>query len=1220
MQQMLPRRYAGFLRQNATEEADATFVTPCDLKWRAAYAASMTLAVVDMETRGEQCIFGHSHPVEILELSDDGLWAASVQGAVGATPTLIRLWHVEPSNELSCVSVLSCPVLMSIRAVAFDAAAKHLAVAGLNQHSRQQLLAWDISKARGGGNITLMARQMAADWDIDALKFSPFEALRLVTCGRENIRFWRIKEGHLPGCSVVLNSLARQTHFTCIAFEYNKMSQPHFLGESLTRQHRCYVGTATGKLIQLSYNDRTVQAVFDLHSEAILDLCANESFVVSASADKYVRVWPLDFNSFYLHAMHDAPVTGVDITADGMKIICSTSEGTVGILNLKSHEYLDMVHSHKANIVDIAASLHFSEVATISTDGALKVWSLPLLTQMYEFNVSEDTLTCLAFHPADRHIIATGSSSGTLRVFDVEGLTMVYERRNHVQPIRSIAAIIMPDCVPKMDLPFCPDHLLRPLPAPHFRAVQTRKAMCQLVLCDASGGISFHDEARDFELVRCPEQVLSLSPPDGCPAMVCVPPVLVKYADPHTLAIFSFPDLNWRRSLRPPGPISTFSLTLDAQFVVIGMADGKLQVAHTATGHLAYSTSFANGPLQSVVMTTLSLPQPHSGVALLLTSANDGVVRISELKRSCPNDEKYALSSDPLGEQSFIGHARAPHRILLASNMVVSASSCEVLAWATTGSYFASFCEFAASLDIPSQGQGGDDAQAVEAHISPRRPVLKASLPTTEDDDEPWQSQPIQGDRTFDKLDAKAEEAREETTQEANVGLGTLTANQVVDELRMLAEADDLERWDQTASADAEAAAEVIAADDIPPMPPTAFAETIARHPKPTEASVVVGLTPRIEETAFGKVHEKSKDIRCGLLAHSVGAAIIVEHLADAPDHDPAASIHLPGSIPLCQIQASTLCTSIAFLSQGFIIAAFLDGSLCIFNVASYTMEARVGVTHNDPLMAMQQLSPSSVLVGTAKGALIVVRLGTYNEESRSNDSQAKPLVRAQRTTILSAEQSMGLSAVTSLVADSKKRCGILVACFASLRLRVMEHYEGSEGLPRHKWTWVWPETLPLKPEVDQSRLSTEDCSNLLSKPPLVTCFLVIDGNPLLLVTAPPSQCLYVYSCTTGAVMNRVSFADELRLVSGMWSTSPPLSAEGPGTETVVLLCYDRMSLLTVSEGGTKATWISEAPREESFVGSNVGVPAVCCISNQVGGCGVIAEPNTPFNCWAVCF
>eukprot|EP00971_Amphidinium_carterae_P167516 3319207-Amphidinium_carterae.1 len=30
---------------------------------------------------------------------------------------------------------------------------------------------------------------------------------------------------------------------------------------------RCYVGTATGKLIQLSYNDRTVQAVFDLHSE-----------------------------------------------------------------------------------------------------------------------------------------------------------------------------------------------------------------------------------------------------------------------------------------------------------------------------------------------------------------------------------------------------------------------------------------------------------------------------------------------------------------------------------------------------------------------------------------------------------------------------------------------------------------------------------------------------------------------------------------------------------------------------------------------------------------------------------------------------------------------------------------------------------------------------------------------------------------------------------------
>ena len=101
-----------------------------------------------------------------------------------------------------------------------------------------------------GGNASLLARQLSADWDIDCVRWSPFEQLHLVSCGRENIRFWRVKDGHLPGCSVALNAL-RQSHFTCLAFEHNKLSQPFFLGEALGQQHRLYVATSRGKQLQL---------------------------------------------------------------------------------------------------------------------------------------------------------------------------------------------------------------------------------------------------------------------------------------------------------------------------------------------------------------------------------------------------------------------------------------------------------------------------------------------------------------------------------------------------------------------------------------------------------------------------------------------------------------------------------------------------------------------------------------------------------------------------------------------------------------------------------------------------------------------------------------------------------------------------------------------------------------------------------------------------------
>ena len=41
----------------------------------------------------------------------------------------------------------------------------------------------------------------------------------LVSCGRENVRFWRVKRQHLPGCPTSLNEYARGAEFTDLAFE-----------------------------------------------------------------------------------------------------------------------------------------------------------------------------------------------------------------------------------------------------------------------------------------------------------------------------------------------------------------------------------------------------------------------------------------------------------------------------------------------------------------------------------------------------------------------------------------------------------------------------------------------------------------------------------------------------------------------------------------------------------------------------------------------------------------------------------------------------------------------------------------------------------------------------------------------------------------------------------------------------------------------------------------
>lgn len=50
---------------------------------------------------------------------------------------------------------------------------------------------------------------------------------RLVSCGRENIRFWRIKKRHLPGCPVEsrVPDVARRASFLDLCFEHYSPSR-----------------------------------------------------------------------------------------------------------------------------------------------------------------------------------------------------------------------------------------------------------------------------------------------------------------------------------------------------------------------------------------------------------------------------------------------------------------------------------------------------------------------------------------------------------------------------------------------------------------------------------------------------------------------------------------------------------------------------------------------------------------------------------------------------------------------------------------------------------------------------------------------------------------------------------------------------------------------------------------------------------------------------------
>jgi hypothetical protein len=67
----------------------------------------------------------------------------------------------------------------------------------------------------------------------------------MASCGKENIRFWRIKEntGSIRGSAVVLNHHARNSVFTSLDFEFGARSVDPKENESLKR---LFVGSKHG--------------------------------------------------------------------------------------------------------------------------------------------------------------------------------------------------------------------------------------------------------------------------------------------------------------------------------------------------------------------------------------------------------------------------------------------------------------------------------------------------------------------------------------------------------------------------------------------------------------------------------------------------------------------------------------------------------------------------------------------------------------------------------------------------------------------------------------------------------------------------------------------------------------------------------------------------------------------------------------------------------------
>ena len=149
--------------------------------------------------------------------------------------------------------------------------------------------------------MEIVARQLA-DFETYSVKFSNQLANSIIALGKETIKFYKIKSGHLPGQAVLLNNTARGKVFTT----------------AVVRDKTVFVTTQDGLLYFINYNTRQVEKIVQIHDGTIAALlpAPNSQFFVTASREGVLRIWSTDFETLKSEVNTGNQIQHIDVSQD----------------------------------------------------------------------------------------------------------------------------------------------------------------------------------------------------------------------------------------------------------------------------------------------------------------------------------------------------------------------------------------------------------------------------------------------------------------------------------------------------------------------------------------------------------------------------------------------------------------------------------------------------------------------------------------------------------------------------------------------------------------------------------------------------------------------------------------------------------------------------------------------------------------------------------------
>uniref|UniRef100_A0A803SMR5 WD repeat domain 90 n=1 Tax=Anolis carolinensis TaxID=28377 RepID=A0A803SMR5_ANOCA len=395
------------------------------------YPCHALIIAIALDSGKQTFLAGHTDKVSALAFNGNNTLLASAQ--IGQ-PSMMRLWDF-PTGKCLCMFKAG---MHSVSCLSFSYSGGVLCGTGKDKHGKTVVVVWNTIQVNHGGEAVMLAKAHT-DVDIHTIKIAFFDDTRMVSCGRDNVRLWRVRSGALRSCPVNLGEY-RSLDFTDLDFE---------AGQCEPDDRTLFVCSRSGHVLEIDYKNVAVRNARRLmptevqHSHrrekqtfnsgpgiALNSICLSSSFCATASEDGYLRLWPLDFSEVFLEAEHDYPLSSVRISPDNLKVLCTTATGNVGCLDIQSKDYCTIMRSHTDSVSAFSVEGSQKQLVTVSQDNTIRIWNLESMQQLYEFTASDEMPCTVSFHPS-QHIFACGFDTGVVRTISLATSKLLEEHKYH---------------------------------------------------------------------------------------------------------------------------------------------------------------------------------------------------------------------------------------------------------------------------------------------------------------------------------------------------------------------------------------------------------------------------------------------------------------------------------------------------------------------------------------------------------------------------------------------------------------------------------------------------------------------------------------------------------------------------------------------------------------------------------------------------------------------